>query len=231
MTTISNVACGLFLAVHIAWINKITNKSRPVVSFIPQMEKKKKKRKAGTLFYSASVKQTELQSYGAGWKAYRCQQHPAASSSVGLLLSHTSYMQARGWWTTSQGGTMTLSCLRACCWAGVPPVGRSALQRWLLLCMTHRTPGCPGASYEAETGHSSVLQMCQAWTHLWGKRWKPGGVLLHLQKTWPGKQGQPRPLLAGGSRCPAAQALCCQSQAPSTELLLYLVPKIRVKTE
>lgn len=43
MTTISNVACGLFLAVHIAWINKITNKSRPVVSFIPQMEKKKKK--------------------------------------------------------------------------------------------------------------------------------------------------------------------------------------------
>lgn len=29
------------------------------------------------------------------------------------------------------------------------------------MCMTHRMPGCPGASYEAERGHSSVLQMCQ----------------------------------------------------------------------
>lgn len=50
----------------------------------------------------------------------------------------------------------------------------------VLLSMTHRTPVCPGASYKAERGHSSMLQMCQAWTHLWGRRWELGGVLLHL---------------------------------------------------
>lgn len=53
------------------------------------------------------------------------------------------------------------------------------LPQGVLLSMTHRTPGCPGASYKAERGHSSMLQMCQAWTHLWGKRWESQGVLLH----------------------------------------------------
>lgn len=81
MTTISNVACGLFLAVHIAWINKITNKSRPVVSFIPQMEKKKKKKGRlehyFILLLSNRLSSNLMEQDGRLTDASSIQQHPA----------------------------------------------------------------------------------------------------------------------------------------------------------
>lgn len=80
MTTISNVACGLFLAVHIAWINKITNKSRPVVSFIPQMEKKKKKGRREHYFIlllSNRLSSNLMEQDGRLTDASSIQQHPA----------------------------------------------------------------------------------------------------------------------------------------------------------
>lgn len=79
MTTISNVACGLFLAVHIAWINKITNKSRPVVSFIPQMEKKKKKKEGWNIILFCFC-QTDWAPIL--WSRMEGLQMPAASSSI-----------------------------------------------------------------------------------------------------------------------------------------------------
>lgn len=108
---------------------------------------------------------------------------------VGLLLSHTSFMWAQG---RCWGGTVVLSRLRVCYWA------------W------HTGPQF--AQVHLTKLRGAIAACCKCVRHGLTSGEEDGSWEVSCstyRKTWPGKHGQPQPLLA--ARCPAAQALCCQS--------------------